>query len=164
MNNVLFKRKTTLIVWRQQNKGKDLFEEILNEPNIILHVDFVFFKKCGGKRKKPKNEGGTLWRHLKNLRKKVSLSRKQLLEAFEKIYIFLKGIWLKSHSAEIPKKRSFRPIKRFLQTENFKKMHGVPFDDIRKFSKKVAECRKKPKGGTLWSHLLYFWKHKNIMV
>ena len=69
-----------------------------------------------------KNEGGTLWRHLKNLRKKVSLSRKQLLEAFEKIYIFLKSIRLKSHSAE------------------------------------------KPKGGTLWSHLLYFWKHKNIMV
>ena len=23
--------KTTLIVWRQQNKGKDLFEEILND-------------------------------------------------------------------------------------------------------------------------------------
>ena len=40
------------------------------------------------------------------------------------------------------------PIKRFLQTENFKKMQGVPFDDIRKFSKKVAECQKNPKGGT----------------
>ena len=104
---------------------------------------------------------GTLWRHLKNLRKKNSLSRKQLLEAFEKNIYFLKSIRLKSHSAEKPKKRSFRPIKRFLQTE---KMQGVPFDDIRKFSKKVAECRKKPKGGTLWSHLLYFWKHKNIMV
>ena len=54
MNNVLFKRKTTLIVWRQQNKGKDLFEEILNdiEQNRILYVEFVFFKKCGGKRKK----------------------------------------------------------------------------------------------------------------
>ena len=56
------------------------------------------------------------------------------------------------------------PIKRFLQTENFKKMQGVPFDDIRKFSKKVAECQKKLKGGNLWSHLLYFWKHENIMV
>ena len=44
-----------------------------------------FFGKIG------KNEGGTLWRHLKNLRKKVSLSRKQLLEAFEKnIYFFKK--------------------------------------------------------------------------
>ena len=39
-----------------------------------------FFGKPG------KNEGGTLWRHLKNLRKKVSLSRKQLLEAFEKFF------------------------------------------------------------------------------
>ena len=107
---------------------------------------------------------GTLRRHLKNLRKKVSLSRKQLLGAFEKNIYFLKSIRLKSHSAEKPKKRSFRPIKRFLKTENFKKMQGVPFDDIRKFSKQVAECRKKPKGYTLWSHLLYFWKHKNIMV
>ena len=77
----------------------------------------------------------------------------------------LKSIRLKSHSAEKPKKRSFRPIKRFLQTENFKKMQGVSFDDIRKFSKKVvAECRKKTQRGSLWSHLLYFWKHKNIMV
>ena len=47
--------------------------------------EHTFFGKIG------KNEGRTLWRHLKNLRKKVSLSRKQLLEAFEKnIYIFLK--------------------------------------------------------------------------
>ena len=28
---LLFKRKTTLIRWGQQNKGKDLFEEILND-------------------------------------------------------------------------------------------------------------------------------------
>ena len=103
-------------------------------------VSSGFVEKIG------KNEGGTLWRHLKNLRKKVSLSRKQLVEAFEK-KCFLKSIRLKSHSAEKPKKRSFRPIKRFLQTENFKKMQGVSFDDIRKFSKKVAECRKNPKGG-----------------
>ena len=60
------------------------------------------------------------------------------------MYIFSKSIRLKSHSAEKPKKRSFRPIKRFLQTENFKRMQGVPFDDIRKFSKKVTECRKNP--------------------
>ena len=30
----------------------------------------------------------------------------------------------KSHNAKKPKKRSFRLIKRFLQTENFKKMQG----------------------------------------
>ena len=29
-----------------------------------------------------------------------------------------------SHNAEKPKKRSFRIIQRFLQTENFKKMQG----------------------------------------
>ena len=69
---------------------------------------------------------------LETFEKKVSLSRKQLLEAFEKNIYFLKSIRLKSHSAEKPKKRSFRPIKRFLRTENFKKMQGVPFDDIRK--------------------------------
>ena len=105
---------------------------------------------------------GDIW---KTCEKKVSLSRKQLLEAFEKIYIFFKSIQLKSHSAEKPKKRPFRPIKRFLQTENFKKMQGVPFDDIRNFLKKSRRVpEKKPKGGTLWSHLLYFSKHKNIMV
>ena len=38
------------------------------------------------------------------LRKKVSLSRRKLLEAFENIYIFLKSIRLKSHSAEKRKK------------------------------------------------------------
>ena len=65
----------------------------------------------------------------------------------EKIYIFLKSIRLKSHSAEKPKKRSFRPIKRFLQTENFKKMQGVPFDDIRKFSKKSQNAERNPKEG-----------------
>ena len=49
-----FKRKTTQIVWRQQNKGKDLFEEILNDiVKIILYVECVFFKKCGGE--EPKN-------------------------------------------------------------------------------------------------------------
>ena len=66
----------------------------------------------------------------------------------KKIYIFLKSFRLNSHSAEKPKKRSFRPIKRFLQTENFKKMQGLPFDDIRKFSKKSRRVPKKnQKGG-----------------
>ena len=41
---------------------------------------------------------------------------------------------------EKPEMRSFRLIKRFLQTENFLKMQGggKPFDKIRKFSKKVS--------------------------
>ena len=29
-------------------------------------------------------------------------------------------------------------IKRFLQTDNFKKIQGVPFDRLQKISKKVA--------------------------
>ena len=36
---------------------------------------------------------------------------------------------------------------------------GVPFDKIQKFSEKSRTVlKKKPKWGTLWSHL-YFWKH-----
>ena len=46
-----------------------------------------------------------------------------------------------------PKRGNLDPLNDFLQTENFKKMQGVPFDDIRKVSKRVAECRKNPKGG-----------------
>ena len=53
VNNVLFKRKTTLIVWRQQNKGKDLLEEILNDiVKYNLYIEFVFFKKCEGEGKR----------------------------------------------------------------------------------------------------------------
>ena len=52
---------------------------------------------------------------------------------------FKKSIWLKnSHNAEKPKKRSFRLIKRFYKPGTSKKFKGVPFDKIRKFSKKVA--------------------------
>ena len=53
----------------------------------------------------------------------------------------------KSHNAENPKKRSFRLLQRFLQTENFKKMQGVPFDKIPKFSKKFRIAPKKTQRG-----------------
>ena len=132
--------------------GKSHSADICKRGHLGV-FEHPFFGKIG------KNEGGTLWRHLKNLRKKVSLSRKQLLEAFEKKYLF-KKYSVKVAQCQKPKKRSFRPIKRFLQTENCKKMQGVPFDDIRKFSKKSRRVSKK----TQRSHLLYFWKNKNIMV
>ena len=45
------------------------------------------------------------------------------------------------------KKRPFRLIKRFYKPKTSKKCKGVPFDRIRLFSKKVALCRKKTKGG-----------------
>ena len=52
-------------------------------------------------------------------------SRNNYWKHLEKIIFSNKSIWLKkSHNAEKPKKRSFRLIKRFLLTENFKKMQG----------------------------------------
>ena len=78
--------------------------------------------------------------------------------------IWKKYFFRKSHNAEKLKKRPFRLIKRFYKPKTSKKCKGLPFDRIRKFSKKSRIVPKKPKGGTLWSHLLYFWKHKNIMV
>ena len=58
--------------------------------------------------------------------------KKQLLEIFGKKKFFQKNyFWIffeksifKSHNAEKLKKRPFRLIQRFLQTENFKKMQG----------------------------------------
>ena len=71
----------------------------------------------------------------------------------------------KSYIAEKLKEREtpFRLIKRFIQTESFKNIQGVPFERILQISEKVAQCRKKPKGGTFWSRL-YFWKHKKIFM
>ena len=43
--------------------------------------------------------------------------------------------------------KRFRLIKRFLQTENFKKFKGVPFDRIQKFSEKCRKVPKKPQRG-----------------
>ena len=67
--------------------------------------------------------------------------KEQLLEIFGKNF-FQKYLVKKSHNAEKPKKRSFRLIKRFLQTENFKKMQGVPFDKIRKKSHSAEKTQR----------------------
>ena len=50
--------------------------------------------------------------------------KEQLLEIFGKNSLFFKKIFFKSHNAEKLKKRPFRLIQRFLQTENFTKMQG----------------------------------------
>ena len=60
--------------------------------------------------------------------------KEQLLEIFGKKNIFFsknlfliffsKKVFFKSHNAKKLKKRPFRLIQRFLQTENFKKMQG----------------------------------------
>ena len=65
---------------------------------------------------------------------KKNFSKKLFLKFF-----FEKKVFFKSQNAEKLKKRPFRLIQRFLQTENFKKKcKGVPFDKFQKFSKKVA--------------------------
>ena len=96
--------------------------------------------------------------YLKHL-KKIFFQKKNFEFFFEKSIFFRK-----SHNAEKLKKKPFRLIKRFYKPKTSKKCKGLPFDRIRKFSKKSRIVPKKPKGGTLWSHVLYFWKHKNIMV
>ena len=73
--------------------------------------------------------------------KKVFFSKKFILN------FFFEKVFFKSHNAEKLKKRPFRLIQRFLQTENFKKCKGVPFDKIRKFSKKSRIVPKKTQRG-----------------
>ena len=72
---------------------------------------------------------------------------------FKKLFsiFFSKKVFLKSHNAENFKKSPFRLIQRFLQTENFEKMQGVPFE---KFRKKSHSAEKNPKGGPLVSPVL----------
>ena len=67
-------------------------------------------------------------RHILNSK----IFKEQLLEIFGKNFFskkinfqfFSKKVFFKSHNAEKLKKRPFRLIQRFLQTENFKKMQG----------------------------------------
>ena len=74
---------------------------------------------------------------------------------------FPKKVFFKK-SRTMPKnsKRPFRLIQPFYKPKTSKKCKRVPFDRIRKFSKK-SHSAKKTKGETLWSRL-YFWKHKQI--
>ena len=70
---------------------------------------------------------------------------------------FFKKLIEKSHIAEKPKEGPFRLIKRFLQTENFKKIKGTEFknssfDRIRKSSEKSCIMPKKSKGGPFGLH------------
>ena len=73
----------------------------------------------------------------------------------EKNNFFSKVFLKKSHNAEILKKRPFRFIKRFYKPKTSKKCKGVPFDRIRKFSKKNRIVPKKTQRGPLvWPLLL----------
>ena len=68
---------------------------------------------------------------------------------------FRKKVFFKSQNAEKLKKRPFRLIQRFLQTENFKKnARGYPLINFKNFRKKSHSAEKNPKGGPLVSPVL----------
>ena len=61
---------------------------------------------------------------------------------------FEKKVFFKSQNAEKLKKRPFRLIQCFLQTENFKKnARGYPLINFKNFRKKSHSAEKNPKGG-----------------
>ena len=92
-------------------------------------------------------------------------SEKIFLKKVLKFFFSKKVFFRKSHNAEKLKKRPFRLNKRFYKPKTSKKnARGYPLIESENFRKKSRIVPKKPKGGTLWSHLLYFWKHKQIMV
>ena len=89
--------------------------------------------------------------------------KEQLLEIFGKKYFFPKKIFGKKVAqCRKPKKRSFRLIQRFLQTGNFKKMQGIKFDKIRKFSKKSRIVPKKTQRGDPLVSLVLLEALKNL--
>ena len=85
--------------------------------------------------------------------------KKQLLEIFGNFFFkkiifefFSKKVFFKSHNAEKLKKRPFRLIQRFLQTENFKKnARGYP---LIKFEKSRIVPKKTQRGDPLVSPVL----------
>ena len=52
-----------------------------------------------------------------------------------------------SHSAEKCKRGTLWDLLTYIQLQNIKKLEGGPFGDIKNFRRKVAQCRKKSKGG-----------------
>ena len=78
------------------------------------------------------------WKHQKKL---ICLSEK--LITFEKVF----GKKKSSYNAEKHKNRPFTLIKRFLHTDNFTKIQGVPFDRIQNFSEKNHIVPKKIRRG-----------------
>ena len=72
-----------------------------------------------------------------------NIQRTTIGNIWKKVYFFRN-----SHHAEKLKKRPFRLIKRFYKPKFSKKCKGLPFDRIRKFSKKKSHsAEKNPKGG-----------------
>ena len=66
---------------------------------------------------------------------------------WKKLEIFEKKYFKKSHSAEKCKRGTLLDLLTYIPLQNTKKLEGGPFGDIEKFSKKVAQCRKKTQRG-----------------
>ena len=66
---------------------------------------------------------------------------------FWKLFFEKKYFFRKSYNAEKLKKRPFRLIKRFYKPKTSKKCKGLPFDRVRKFSKKSRIVPKKTQRG-----------------
>ena len=64
---------------------------------------------------------------------------------FLKIFFFRKM----SHSAKKRKRENLLRLLTYILLQNIKKLKGGPFGDIKKYSKKVAQYRKKSKGDPL---------------
>ena len=79
----------------------------------------------------------------------ISKAQKAQNNFLEKHEIFEKISFKKSHNAEKCKRGTLLDLLTYIPLQNIKNLEGEPFGDIKKFSKKVAQCRKKSKGGTL---------------
>ena len=91
---------------------------------------------------------------------KKKFSKKLFLNFF-----FEKKVFFKSQNAEKLKKRPFRLIQRFLQTEYFKKnARGYPLINFKNFRKKSHSAEKNPKGGGPFGLTCTFGSIKKFMV
>ena len=89
--------------------------------------------QVGAISKAQKYSKNNYWKHLEKLFGNI----------FGKKYLKKSNFFRKSHNAEKLKKRPFRLIKRFYKPKTSKKCKGVPFDRIRKVSKKSRIVPKK---------------------
>ena len=67
---------------------------------------------------------------------------------------------LKSHNAEKLKGWTLWDFSTSILSQNIKKMQGDPLGKFF-FEKKVSQCRKKMKAGTLWSRPVWYVTRKN---
>ena len=115
---------------------------ILNKRSLAQDVNGPYNKtgssQVGAISKAQKYSKNNYWKHLE----KLFFSKKNLKFFFSK-----KVFFRKSHNAEKLKKRPFRLIKRFYKPKTSKKCKGLPFDRIRKFSKKSRIVPKKTQRG-----------------